>query len=69
MVFVGFVTACRLAICPTKRSFVFEIATIDGVVRAPSLFSTMVGSPASMMAIAELVVPRSIPSIFAIIYS
>jgi hypothetical protein len=47
---------------------VFEIATIEGVVRAPSLFSTMTGSPASMIAIAELVVPKSIPNIFAIVF-
>ena len=66
MVLVGLVTACRLAICPTSRSLVFEIATMDGVVRLPSVFSMIVGSPASITAIAELVVPKSIPRIFAI---
>ncbi len=39
---------------------------IEGVVRAPSLFSiTLVVLP-SMMATHELVVPRSMPMIFAI---
>ena len=66
MVFSGFVTDCRFAICPTSRSPVFDIATIDGVVRFPSAFSMIVGSPASMIATAEFVVPRSIPSIFAL---
>jgi len=40
---------------------------IEGVVRAPSLFSiTLVVLP-SMMATHELVVPRSMPMIFAMI--
>src|SRR5678815_4177529 len=65
-VFCGLVTACRLADWPTRRSPVFVNATTEGVVRAPSEFSRTVGSPASMTAMHELVVPRSIPRIFAI---
>jgi hypothetical protein len=44
----------------------FETATTEGVVRAPSAFSRIWGSPPRMIAIAELVVPKSIPRIFAI---
>jgi hypothetical protein len=36
-------------------------ATIDGVVRSPSLFSMTLGLPPSMMATHEFVVPRSMP--------
>ena len=39
----------------------------DGVVRAPSEFSRTTGSPASMTAIQELVVPKSIPKILLIV--
>ena len=60
-VFSGFVTACRLATCPTSRSPSFAIATTDGVVRAPSWLTMTVGWPPSMTATTELVVPRSIP--------
>jgi hypothetical protein len=38
-------------------------ATIDGVVRSPSLFSITLGLPPSMIATQELVVPRSMPMI------
>ena len=63
----GLVTACRLATMPTYRSpFLGLTATTDGVVRPPSVFSRTSGSPASMTAIAELVVPRSMPITFAI---
>jgi hypothetical protein len=41
-------------------------ATTDGVVRAPSEFSSTVDSPPSMTAMQELVVPRSIPRILDI---
>src|SRR5579885_3027713 len=58
--------ACRFATCPTRRSPVFVIATIDGVSRDPSLFSRTVGSPPSIIAMTELVVPRSIPITCAI---
>lgn len=40
--------------------------TTDGVVRSPSAFTIMVGEPPSRTAIAELVVPRSIPRILLI---
>src|SRR6266487_2007446 len=66
MVFSGLVTACRLATWPTRRSPLLVIATTEGVSREPSLFSNTTGSPASMTAITELVVPRSMPSTFAI---
>ena len=53
MVFFGFVTACLFASKPTSLSPVFDWATIDGVVRAPSAFSRIFGSPASITATAE----------------
>src|SRR6478735_8353669 len=62
-VFLGFVTAWRLAAWPTTRSPVFVKATMDGVVRAPSAFGMTTGSPPSMMAMHEFVVPKSIPKI------
>src|SRR4051794_12216970 len=64
-VLVGLVTAWRLATVPTRRSPPAVNATTDGVVRPPSLFSMTVGSPASYTAMHELVVPRSIPMVFA----
>src|SRR3954453_9538028 len=64
-VFVGLVTAWRLATVPTRRSPLAAKATTDGVVRPPSLFSMTVGSPPSNTAMQELVVPRSIPMVFA----
>src|SRR5881396_3461771 len=60
-VFVGLVTACRRATSPTRRSPVLENATTDGVVRKPSAFGITLGSPPSMTATHELVVPRSMP--------
>src|SRR6516165_9146268 len=66
MVFSGLVTACLLATWPTSRSPPFVIATIDGVVRDPSLLSNTVGSPASITATTEFVVPRSMPITLAI---
>src|SRR5574337_157241 len=68
IVFSGLVVACRLATCPTSRSPSFEKATTDGVNRPPSALGTTTGSPASMMAITELVVPRSIPRTFGTSY-
>jgi hypothetical protein len=41
-------------------------ATTEGVVRLPSEFSSTDGSPPSMTAMQEFVVPKSMPSIFAI---
>src|SRR5579872_3913592 len=64
-VFCGLVTAWRLAGCPTSTSLSLVKATIDGVVRSPSLFSITRGLPPSMMATHELVVPRSMPITFA----
>jgi hypothetical protein len=66
---LGFVTAWRLAEAPTRISPSSWYATMDGVVRAPSLFSiTLVVLP-SMMATHELVVPRSMPMIFPMFLS
>src|SRR5580700_10103231 len=65
-VFFELVTAWRLAAWPTRRSPLLVKATTDGVVRAPSEFSRTTGSPFSMMAMQELVVPKSMPKIFAI---
>src|ERR671933_2066455 len=67
MVLSGLVIAWRRATWPTRRSPVLGLtATTDGVRRLPSAFSRTVGSPASMIATTELVVPRSMPSTFAI---
>jgi hypothetical protein len=41
-------------------------ATTEGVVRLPSEFSNTTGSPPSITAMQELVVPRSIPITLAI---
>src|SRR5688500_11214950 len=68
IVFFGLVTAWRLAAWPTRRSPFLAKATTDGVVRAPSEFSRTVGSPPSMTAIQELVVPRSIPRILDMLW-
>src|SRR5437667_12475562 len=65
-VFCGFVTACRFAAWPTSRSPLLVKATTEGVVRAPSEFSKTTGSPPSITAMQELVVPKSIPKILAI---
>jgi hypothetical protein len=40
---------------------------MDGVVRLPSVLVMTLGSPPSMMATQELVVPRSMPMIFDIL--
>src|ERR1700676_4244435 len=66
MVFSGLRTACRLASCPTNRSPALVKATTDGVNRLPSLLITTVGLPPSITATTELVVPKSIPTAFAI---
>src|SRR4051812_12246724 len=65
-VFVGLVTAWRLATVPTSRSPPWVKATTDGVVRPPSAFSITVGSPPSRTAMHEFVVPRSMPIVLAI---
>src|SRR5687767_11130299 len=61
MVFLGLVTARRRATNPTSRSPLFENATTEGVVRNPSAFAITLGSPPSITATQELVVPKSIP--------
>ncbi len=66
IVFCALVTAWRLAAWPTSRSPLLANATMEGVVRAPSEFSSTAGSPPSITAMQEFVVPRSIPNIFAI---
>jgi hypothetical protein len=48
------------------RSPDFVNATTDGVVRLPSEFSSTSGSPLSMTAMQEFVVPKSMPNTFAI---
>src|SRR3982074_599612 len=58
--------ACRLATWPTNRSPVFVNPTTEGVVRPPSSFGITFGSPPSITATQEFVVPKSIPIIFAI---
>ena len=63
IVFSGFVTAWFLAALPTTRSPSLRKPTTDGVVRSPSAFTRISGSEPSMTAIAELVVPKSIPMI------
>src|SRR5882762_7487086 len=68
-VFCGLVTAWRLATCPTSRLPSFVKATTEGVVRPPSELFMTVGSPPSMTATTELVVPRSIPIILLICFS
>src|ERR1035441_9261963 len=65
MVFSGLVMAWRLATWPTSRSPLLENATMEGVVREPSSLGMTLGSPPSRTATHELVVPRSMPIIFA----
>jgi hypothetical protein len=60
-VFSGFVTAWRFAAWPTRRSPDSVNATIEGVVRIPSLFSITFAAAPSITATHEFVVPRSIP--------
>src|SRR5436190_16879894 len=66
IVFCGFVTCWRFAGAPTSRWPSFVNATTDGVVRPPSAFGMTAGSPPSITATQELVVPRSIPMVLAI---
>src|SRR6476469_4357303 len=69
MVFLGLVTAWRLAGSPTLRSPLppSRNATMLGVVRRPSLFGITTGSLPSITATHELVVPRSMPIILPMI--
>src|SRR5918992_4851385 len=61
----GLRIACLRASWPTRRSPWSVKATTDGVVRDPSALAITDGSPPSMTAITELVVPRSIPTALA----
>jgi hypothetical protein len=63
-VFSGFMTAWRFAVTPTRRSPFGLNATTLGIVRVPSAVEITTGSPPSMTATTELVVPRSIPTVF-----
>src|SRR3954454_10905273 len=65
IVFCGFVTCWRRAGAPTRRWPSLVNATTDGVVRPPSAFGITGGSPPSSTAMQLLVVPRSIPMVFA----
>src|ERR1700682_5992627 len=58
--------AWRLATWPTRRSPVLVKPTTEGVVRPPSSLGITLGSPPSITATTEFVVPKSIPIIFAI---
>src|ERR1700722_21022461 len=58
--------AWRFATCPTRRSPLLVNPTTDGVVRPPSSLGITFGSPPSITATTEFVVPKSIPIIFAI---
>src|SRR5262245_45209886 len=62
----GLVMACLFATWPTSLSPVLENPTTDGVVRLPSALGMTTGSPPSMTATHEFVVPRSIPMILLI---
>ncbi len=67
MVLCGLVMAWRLAGSPTLRSPFFKKATIDGVVRRPSSLAITTGSLPSITETQLLVVPKSIPMIFAMV--
>ena len=64
-VFTGLVTAWFFAALPTTRSPSLRKPTTEGVVRSPSALTRISGWEPSITAIAELVVPKSIPMIFA----
>ena len=68
MVFFGFVIACLFAGAPTFFSPLSKNATIEGVVLAPSLLAITTGSFPSITDTQELVVPKSIPIIFPMIF-
>ena len=68
MVFSGLAIACLFATWPTSISPSLVNATTDGVVRLPSSLRIILGSLPSITAIQELVVPKSMPTIFPMIY-
>jgi hypothetical protein len=65
-VFVGLVMACLLAGSPTFLSPFSTNATMEGVVRFPSLLGITTGSLPSITDTQEFVVPKSIPIILLI---
>src|ERR1700674_5887333 len=65
-VFSGLTAACLRARLPTRRSPDLVKATTEGVVRDPSELGMTTGSPPSMTAMTEFVVPKSIPTVFGI---
>ena len=67
IVFWGLVTCWRRAGAPTSRCPSLVNATTDGVVRPPSALGITVGSPPSSTAMQLLVVPRSMPMVFAMV--
>ena len=67
-VFSGLVTACLLAGSPTRTSSLSVYAITDGVVLAPSAFSITFCCWPSTTATQLLVVPKSIPIIFDILF-
>ena len=67
-VFSGLVTAWFFVALPTTRSPSLRKPSTDGVVRSPSAFTRISGSLPSMTAIAEFVVPKSIPRILDIMF-
>src|SRR5688572_20171909 len=68
-VFSGLVIAWRLATWPTRISPSFVKATTDGVSRLPSWLGMTTGSPPSITATTEFVVPRSMPMVLAMLSS
>ena len=56
---------CLLAGAPTTRWPSSVKATVEGVVLTPSAFSMTLGVEPSMIATQELVVPRSIPTMYS----
>ena len=62
----GLATAWFFATCPTTRVPSFWNATTEGVVREPSALGMTTGSPPSITATQEFVVPKSIPITLAI---
>ena len=65
--FSALITAWRFAGWPTRRSPLLVNATTDGVSRLPSALVMTTGSPPSITATTELVVPKSMPMTFAIL--
>src|SRR5689334_10387370 len=62
------VTAWFFADWPTSTSPLRAKATTEGVVREPSELAMTVGSPPSRTATTELVVPRSMPTVRAMVF-